>query len=310
MASSSSSSFLLSAADVSWGRRHCYTVQVTDAAADLSGESFLVYVPSANFAAEEGFQVWFDLDDGSVAPTPPAGETLIEVDVATGDTAAQVATKLADALEANANFRSKVDANVAAGDTVVVEANFKGPVETAASDVDSAVVITLQREGLGGDLGRTSGGVEVTLEATTADILSDQTGQLVLDRVFTGSTVEASMSFLEVTPERFKTIVGSVTGDVFTPAGGTELSGYGESRLYQSFFDLGGELVLHPTRFPASDRSRDITFWKSAPQPASINFSGEEPQTLEVTFAALADRDVVEAINQMAFGDSEQDVRA
>jgi hypothetical protein len=49
--------------------------------------------------------------------------------------------------------------------------------------------------------------------------------------------------------------------------------------------------------------------WKSVPKPASINFSGEEPQVMEVTFTALADRGIEAAINLMAFGDSEQDVR-
>jgi len=309
MASSSSSTFLLSAADVSWGTRQCYTVLVNDAAADLDGESFIVYVPSANFSSEAGFQVWFDLDASSTPPTPPSGETLLEVDVVTGDTAAQVATKLAAALEANAAFRSKVDPADSSGATVIMEADKKGAVTNAAADVDSGVTITLQRTGLGGDLGRTSGGVEVTMEANTVTITADQTGQLVLDEVFTGSSVSASMSFLEMTAERWETIVGSVTGDTFTPSGGTQLVGYGESRLYQSFFDLGGELVLHPTRFAASDRSRDIVFWKSAPRPETINFSGEEPQTMSVTFTALADRDVEEAINLMAFGDNEQDVR-
>ena len=67
---------------------------------------------------------------------------------------------------------------------------------------------------------------------------------------------------------------------------------------------------MHPSRFEDSDKSYDITFFKSAPKPASINFSGEEAQVMEVTFTALLDSSVQEAINLMAFGDSSQDVRA
>lgn len=307
MASTQSSTFLLSAADVSWGRRHCISV-VLDSGDFTAGQYFTVYVPSANFGDEAGFYVW--ADDGVASDPAPAGLTGIAADISAAVDEADRAAAIQTAVEANASFRSQLDSADSSNLTVIIEANFKGPITTDAADVDSNVDIAVLVEGLGGDLGRTSGGVEVTLEAQTVDILTDQTGQLVADRVFVGSTVEATMSLLEVTPERFKTVVGTVTGDTYTPMGGTELTGYGESRLYQSFFDLGGELVLHPTRLPASDRSRDITFWKSAPQPASINFSGEEPQTLEVTFSALPDRNLQEAINQMAFGDSEQDVRA
>ena len=113
-----------------------------------------------------------------------------------------------------------------------------------------------------------------------------------------------------MTPERWETIVSSVTGDSYTPMGGTKLVGYGESRLYQSFFDLGGQLILHPTRKEASDREYDINLWKCVPKPNSINFSGDSAQTMEVTFTALADREVQEEINLMSFGDGEQDVRA
>lgn len=310
MAGSSSNTFLLSAADVSWGRRECDTVLINGAATTLDGKYFTVDVPtSADFGTSTEYYVWFDLDASSVDPAP-AGKTGIEVDVVTGDTAALVAGKLQVVLEAHADFRSSIDSADSSGATVIMEAEFKGPVSNVAVDVDSLATITQRRSGLGGDLGKTSGGIEVTMETNSVVINSDQTGGLVLDEVLTGQTVEAGMSFLEMTAARWETIVGSVTGDVYTPSGGSKLVGFGESRLYSSLFDLGGELVLHPTRLPASDRSKNITFWKSAPKPASVNFSGEEPQVMEVTFSALADSSVQESIRIMAFGDNEQDVRA
>lgn len=304
MSCTAGSSILLSAADVSWGRREANCITVTVAATALSAKYFLIDALSSNFGTNVEYYVWFDLDNASVDPAP-SGKTAIEVNVVTGDTAAQVATKLKTALEAHANFRASVN-----GAEVHVENEFKGAVGAAAIDFNTTFTFENTKVGLGGDLGRTSGGVEVSMEAQSVQITSDQTGGLVLDEVFTGSTVSATMSFLEMTPERWETIVGSVTGDTYTPMSGTQLVGYGESRLYQSFFDLGGELVLHPTRLAASDKSKDITFFKCAPKPASINFSGEEPQVMEVEFVALADRGVQTAINLMAFGDSSQDVRA
>ena len=307
MASSTQSTFLLSAADVSWGRRECYTVLVNDAAADLDGEHFLIDALSANFGSNVEYYAWFD--DGVAADPAPAGKTAIAIDISGDTTAADVAATMVTTFEAEANFRAKLDPADTSNTTVIIEGEFKGAITNVASDVDSGVTITQQREGAGGDLGKTSGGVEVTMETTSQTITSDQTGALVLDEFLTGQTVEASMSFLEMTAERWTTIVGTVAGDEYTPSGGTKLTGFGESRLYASLFDLGGELVLHPTRFAASDKSRDITLFKSAPKPASINFSGEEAQAMDVTFTALLDKDVQEAIRLMAFGDSSQDVR-
>jgi hypothetical protein len=306
MSCTSGSTFQLSAANVSWGRREISSVEFTQNAVALEGLYFLIDAPASNFAASTGYYVWFDLD---ATPTDPmvVGRTGIEVDVVTGDTAAQVAAKVEAVLEAHASFRAIICED--APTVVQIESEFKGPVANIVDEGNTACVVARILEGLGGDLGKTSGGVEVAMEATSVQILADQTGGLVQDEVFTGSTVEVTMSLLEMTPARWETVVGSVTGDTFTPMGGTQLVGYGESRLYSSFFDLGGELVLHPTRFAASDRSRDITLWKSVPKPASINFSGEEPQVMEVTFTALADRGIEAAINLMAFGDSEQDVR-
>ena len=73
MASSSSSSFLLSAADVSWGRRECYTVKVNDLAADMDGEYFLIDALSDDFGSNVEYYVWFD--DGVAADPAPAGKT-------------------------------------------------------------------------------------------------------------------------------------------------------------------------------------------------------------------------------------------
>jgi len=299
---------LLSAANVSWGRRECYTIKINDPAADLDGEHFLIDALSSNFGSNVEYYGWFD--DGVAADPAPAGKTGVAVDISGDTTAADVAGSLVTAFEAEANFRASLDPADSTGTTVIVEAEFKGAVGTAAADVDSGVTITRQREGLGGDLGKTIGGVEVTMETQSVQITSDQTGSLVLDEVLTGQSVEATMSFNEMTPERWETIVGTVTGDTYTPSGGTKLTGFGESRLYSSFFDLGGELVLHPSRFADSDKSYDITLFKSAPKPASINFSGEEQQAMEVTFTALLDSSVAKEIRLMAFGDSSQDVRA
>jgi hypothetical protein len=305
MANVQGSTFLLSAADVTWVRREGTCIDVTTAAAANDGTYFLIDAPDSHGGNNQEFYVWFDLDGIATDPAP-AGRTGIEVTTATGETAEQVASLLATALDGNANFRAKVDSSDSS--VVLIKPTYGGPVDQVTTDVDTTFDFVQTASGLGGPLGKTSGGTELTMEAQSAQIFADQTGQIPQDEVFIGSSVEVTVSLLEMTPDRWEALIGSVTGDTFTPGAGTKLVGYGTSRLYQSFFDLGGQLILHPSRKDSSDRSLDIALWKCAPKPASYNYSGEEASSMEITFTALPDPEVESAINLMSFGDHDQDV--
>jgi hypothetical protein len=273
-------------------------------AGSLGGTYFNIDAVDSAGAVVENY-VWFDT--GSDADPAPANRVGIEITISENDSAADVASALQAGMETEGNYRAKISTD---GLSVVIRGEYVGKVTTAAADVDTGFTIEQITSGLGGSLGKTSGGVSVSMTTESVTIQSDQTGALVLDEVITGQTVEVSMSLLEMTAERWETVVGSVTGSTYTPSGGTQLVGYGSDRLYASLFDLGGELLMHPTRKDAADKSFDITLFKSAPKPSSINFSGSDPQVMEVTFTALLDSEVQSAINLMAFGDSSQDVRA
>jgi hypothetical protein len=306
MATVTGSTIQLSAADVTWGRRQRTCVALlSQSAGSYDGTYFTIEAPSSISGPSVSYYVWFDLDNASVDPAP--GGTGIEVDVTTGDAASAIATALAAAVGADANFRAIVDPSNNA--QVLIDSEFIGKVDNDAADNNTTLDIQVTSSGIGGDLGKTSGGIEIAIEQEKIDITADQTGGIILDSVIRGAAVSVTMSLLEMTPERWENVVGSVSGDVFTPPGGTQLVGFGESRVYQSLFELGGELVLHPTRRAASDRSYDVVLWKSAPVPSSYNFSGEDPTLLEVEFVGLANREVESAINILAFGDNQQDVR-
>lgn len=66
-----------------------------DVGGNLGGKYFLIY--SALDAVK--YAVWYDVDDGSTAPTV-AGATLVEVDIATGDLNTVVATNTKTSLDA------------------------------------------------------------------------------------------------------------------------------------------------------------------------------------------------------------------
>lgn len=304
----SGSSILLSAADVTWSRREqtCVTA-VADSSGSLDATYFTLSAPASIGGTEGLFYVWIDVDNSSVDPAP-AGRTGIEVDIATDDTAITVAAAIQAAVEANGNFRAALDPNDST--TVIIGAEYGGEV-TATADVDTGFTFVQLASGFGGALGRTSGGIEVGLESARIDITTDQTGPgIFVDSVFGGNSVTVSMSFIDTDRPSLKKLISAVAGDVFTPSGGTELIGIGESRVYGSLFDLGGELILHPTRKDASDRTLDWNFWKAAPLPGSFNFSGEDPSLLEVEFVCLADKNTQDTINILAIGDGTQDVRA
>jgi hypothetical protein len=106
MACTSGSSFLLSAANVTWVRKESTCVHVTVAAASLDAKYFIIDAPASHGGSSSKFYVWFDLDASSTDPAV-SGRTGIEVNVVTGDTVAQVATKLAIALDAHALFTAQ-----------------------------------------------------------------------------------------------------------------------------------------------------------------------------------------------------------
>lgn len=60
---------------------------VADTAGSLGGKTFRFY----NAGDAKCYQIWYDVDNGSTAPTATTGCTLVEVDIATGDTDTTVA---------------------------------------------------------------------------------------------------------------------------------------------------------------------------------------------------------------------------
>lgn len=292
-----SSSFTVSAADVTWGKREKFCLSL-DAATITGGEHFLISSSTTDY------YVWFDLNDGSVDPAV-AGRTAIEVDITATDSDT-IGAALKPALEASEFYGDYTSAD----ECFCVESKEVGAPKTAWADGDTGWTFDQQRNGIGGSLGATEGGVEVTFEISTLDVLTDQTGETLRDKIITGTKASVSMSLSEMTEDRWGLIVGETTGDRFTPSSGTELIGYGESRIYKSLFDLSGELVLHPTKNEASDKSEDLTFWLTAPIPESYNFSGTETSKMSVSFEALVDRSKNTNISIFAYGDGSQDARA
>ena len=300
LSASAKTDIKLEAVSVKWGREECRKVTfVDDVAGSLDSEYWDLNTVDES-GVETQYYVW--LDNGSSVDPGIAGKTGIQVTYADNDDAATIAGLFVTALPAS------VEASQS-GAEVVYENGDIGAVTAEVFTNAPALTFEALSSGIGGSLGATAeGGSTLNMETQAVELKSDQTGQIVLGEVYTGSTASVDMSLIEMTKERWETVVGGVTGDIYTPSGGTRLVGQGTSRLYQNLFDLGGKLILHPIRLDASDKSEDIIFWKSAPKPASIAYSGQDIQGMEVSFVAYNDSSKPEEVSLFAQGDWTQDL--
>jgi hypothetical protein len=302
---------VLEAAKVKWGKTHCRTlVAVANTANALAGRYLPVNFLNPNLVETRGY-VWFN--DGVATDPTPSGFTRIgEVSVTSGDTASVVAYALKTALDAAVvtGIIKAFKPSLVTGAVIQVENKFIGSITDESDPDTTGITRTTLVAGVGLDLGATLEGIELALEAQSVDITSNQTGGIIASQIYTGSSASLALSLIEVTKERFDILVGQVTGDSVTPVGGTSVTGYGESRLFQSLDDLGGQLILHPIRLPDSDYSSDVIFWKSAPKPQSLNFDGTAPQALSVEFMAYLDVSKDKKINLFAKGNWTQELDA
>lgn len=290
------------AASVAWGRENCVSVEFPATVTTLmAGEYFDINAMGSDYSTETQYYAW--LSDGVAADPAIAGKTGIAISFTDGDSGSDVAIVAQAALDAIANLNASVS-----GSVVTYENAFIGKIsEEVRSNASSLTFVELQSS-IGGDLGATLEGIELSISSTVGTLASNQTASYTLGEVVQGAEVSMSMSLAEMTSARWETIVGGVTGDVFTPSGGTRLVGMGESKLFQNLFDLGGKLILHPLSKESSDRSEDVIFWRSSPKPESINYDGLNQQGMSVSFVAYLDRSKPKAINIFAQGDWTQEL--
>lgn len=306
----------LEAVTAKWGKTHIrkFTV-VPNTAFDpntgaLDGKFLPINYMKPDLTEVQGY-IWFaDTNNRYTDPAPP-GYTLIgAVAIQTGDPATQVAAKIKATLDAalipGTTIKAFRPSTVSSHD-ITVENKFIGEIAEERDAEATGISNQVIRAGVGLDLGATSEAVELSFETQTVDITSNQTGGIISSQIYIGSSASISMSLLELTKERFDLLVGEVTGDSVSPNSGTKIAGYGESRLFQSLDDLGGQLIVHPIRLPISDRSSDVIFWKCAPKPSSLNFDGQSPQVMAVEFTAYLDQTKSAAINLFAKGDWAQE---
>lgn len=285
------------AAQLRWGRQHCRTWETVADSSDSLNDTYLDLNLINYSFEEEQYYIWFNTGAG----TDPeiANKTGVEVSLSTDDDAATVAAAIVSAIDA---ADIPVFASSSAG-VVTLTNQVQGAITAETDSGSTGFTLEAGTTGLSVELGGTEGAVEVAFNIESSTITSNQTGNIAAAEIFQGASAEISATLIEITKERFDTLLGEVTGDSVTPASGTKVAGFGESRLYDALDELGGQLILHPVRLEVTDKSRDLIFWRSAPKLESLAFDGTAVQSMPVVFTAYLDRSYNTAINLFARGD-------
>ncbi len=191
------------------------------------------------------------------------------------------------------------------GDEVHITAAVAGDC-TDWEDSDTGFTLTQCQDGGDFDLGLLDGNVEPKFEEKLLEIMAHQNGSTPLADLRQGVGVEVAMTLKECDAEHLKAIFSRASGGTDTPSAGTEVFGWGKSRLGQSTLPQARRLILHPVVLADDVLTRDLCFWKAYPIPDSLVFSGEDPQTLGVTFKCYLDDDKPDAISMFGVGDWSQ----
>lgn len=130
------------------------------------------------------------------------------------------------------------------------------------------------------DLGKTQGGVKVSIKDDSVDLKSDQNGTAPEDTVITGTIVEVEASFAEVGFDLLSTVlnqskIGASSGLV------------GESNVGTSLLSIAQELILtkYSAGIPSTANIDRIVFPKAAPVGnIELTFDAENQRVANVMF--------------------------
>jgi hypothetical protein len=286
-----------------FGQRHCRTITfMNDTDGDQDGKFFdlnviQLHASDALNYTEKKYAVLISDGTTLVIPGLPAGTTQLTLTIAEDDTATQQATKFAAMLLAQS---VKVRTEQTAG-VVEVQNNFVGQITDEDTSDAAGLTFAVGAEGFGGYVGQTEP-TEMTTTISSVVIVDDAQGETPLAEIMTGVGIELPLALKEMTTQRWKDLIGKITGNVIT-IDGKEVVGFGTKKIYQDLMAYAGRLVGHPVRNANTNIDEDIVILRTAPKFSDINFSGADVQVGKFTCTAYKDANAPEEINLMARGD-------
>lgn len=287
--------------NVDWSSQHLikYCIGAEDLAA-VNGKYVLFS------SLDTDYYAWIDVNNTGVDPAV-AGRTEIEVDVGASPTAAQIATALAAAVDAVSGLNSSVDD--CDDSCVLIQVEDVGAPNAVATAGTSGFTLSLLLQGAEFKLGLTDGDIEIPLAGENlVDITATQFGTNIVQRLRSGKVIgNITIPMKEYTAAKIKEIL-EAGGESFTPAGGTEVTGWGTSKDGEGVLAQSRKLIFHPIRLADNDLSEDIAFWRAYPQLSSIVLSGENNALINVEFSVLPDPYIDDRVQYFVYGDHSQNL--
>jgi hypothetical protein len=296
-------------ADLNWGQQETTLVtMVADVAGSLNSTYWTFDTPTFGTDAAELIYVWYNVNAAGVDPTP-AGRTGIEVALATGASIATVISSTVTAINGD-GVLAHAAADYASSTKMRLQNENVGTVTDAANGAASpAFTFLVERQGASLDLGFLDGAVEIALGEDLFDVVAQQTGTNIEDSIRTGKNIDAiSVSLKESDAARLKILLEAAGASV-TPAGGTVVTGYGNSQDFSNVVSDCRKLTFHPVRLTSiNDHTDDWAFFRAYPNVSGINFSGDSDQLVTVDFRIYPDPVVLQSVRLFVRGNHTQNL--
>jgi hypothetical protein len=258
-------------------------------ASGLGGKYILLSSPTVDY------YVWWDENNTDTDPAV-AGRTAIPVDYAASATLSAIITATQVAVDAVTGLEATID-----GNSIEIVRDDIGEVTASTVGTTTTVALTVVRKGKDFDLGLLQGDVEPSMTPAVLDIKAHQYGPTPIASLTQGfDKIECKTVMLETTTSKLQEVY-SIYGGSFTPSLGTEIFGAGSASIGRNILTEAARLVLRPVN--AGDNTTDTVIMLCIPVPDSLKFSGENPETLSITWKGFLDTSANSNYNALAFGD-------
>ena len=270
----------------------------TTAGTLLGGKYFLLMTP---LGVKK--YVWFNTG-ASVDPAPAGGWTEIEVAILVGDSASQVATKLAVALDLDTAYLATASSN-----TVTLTHAAVGYSEPAYDSVAAPTLFAFKVTQLGFNkvsAGCIQGDIEIGgFEQTKIEITCHASGTTIKDERITGyAKPTLSFTLQETDKASLKRLYSYYGMNSMTPVGADadSIFGYGPANVGGSNPKI--QIEMHPVSLDASDKGEDYNFWLAELAFDTFTFSGENVSTVPATFSIYPDESKPKNLQFFMIGDA------
>ena len=268
---------------------------VADVAASLNNKYFVMHQPDTT---KTKHVFWFNVASGGTAPTGLGTVTLHEVAIASGATAAAVATALNTVIDSLAWAASIISTD----DATHIEVTMGAYGETWwASDTKNTgsktgfTFVNVQKGRVRVDLGVTNGDTVLTKEIDQLVVTAPQTGAYPLSTINRGMTGQCTFELKTTSKESVARLI-EMDGQCYTTDDADQklICGYGSENLFKSSDVVADVLSLED---PNGLTDNDIHLMKSKLTLGDLTFSAESEWVLPVAAEGYLDPTVDSASN-------------